>query len=79
MSETFVGVDIAKAEFVVACRPAGVGWTAANDLAGITATVARLRMMTPALIVAEATGGHERAFVAELATAGLPAVVVNPR
>ena len=24
MSETFVGVDIAKAEFVVACRPEGV-------------------------------------------------------
>ena len=31
MSETFVCVDIAKAEFVVACRPEGVGWTATND------------------------------------------------
>ncbi len=24
MSDTFVGVDLAKAEFVVACRPEGV-------------------------------------------------------
>ena len=57
MSDSFVGVDVAKAEFVVACRPEGVGWTAANDLTGVAATVARLRTMTPTLIVAEATGG----------------------
>ena len=79
MSDTFVGVDIAKAEFVVAYRPEGVGWTAMNDPEGIAATVARLRTMAPTLIVAEATGGYERALVAALATAGLPLVVVNPR
>src|SRR5437870_4133882 len=28
MNDTFVGVDVAKAEVVVACRPDGVGWTA---------------------------------------------------
>ena len=43
MSDTFVGVDVAKAEFVVACRPGGPTWTATNDPAGIAATVARLR------------------------------------
>jgi transposase len=79
MSDTFVGVDVAKAEFVVACRPAGVGWTAANDPSGIADTVAQLRTMTPTLIVVEATGGYERALVATLAAAGLPLVVVNPR
>ena len=26
MSDTFVGVDVAKAEVVVACRPAGAEW-----------------------------------------------------
>lgn len=33
MTETaiFVGIDIAKADFVVACRPAGTSWTATND------------------------------------------------
>ena len=79
MSDTFVGVDVAKAEVVVACRPDGVGWTATNDLKGIAATVARLRTMAPTLIVAEATGGYERALVAALAAAGLPLVVANPR
>jgi len=79
MSDTFVGVDVAKAEFVVACRPGGSTWTATNDPAGIAATVARLRSVAPSLIVAEATGGYERALVAALAAAGLPLVVANPR
>jgi len=48
----------------VACRPDGVKWTAPNDAEGIAATVARLRTMVPSLIVAEATGGYERALVA---------------
>jgi hypothetical protein len=56
MSDTFVGLDMAKAEFVVACRPEGTRWTATYDPEGIAATVARLRTLTPALIVAEATG-----------------------
>jgi transposase len=43
------------------------------------ATVARLRTLTPVLIVMEATGGYERALVAALATVGLPLVVANPR
>ena len=79
MSNTFVGVDVATAEFVVACRPGGPTWTATNDPAGIAATVARLRSVPPSLIVAEATGGYERALVAALAAAGLPLVVANPR
>jgi transposase len=58
MSDTFVGVDVAKAEFVVAFRPDEVGWTATNDPAGITFTVARLRTMVPTLIVAESTGDY---------------------
>ena len=34
MRESFVGVDVAKAELVVACRPAGPAWTASNDAEG---------------------------------------------
>jgi hypothetical protein len=43
MGEMFVGVDVAKAELVVACRPAATGWTATNDPAGIATTVTRLQ------------------------------------
>ncbi len=79
MRESFVGVDVAKAELVVACRPAGPTWTASNDAEGIAGTVARLQSLGPRLIVLEATGGYERAVVAALAVAGLPTVVANPR
>jgi transposase len=41
--------------------------------------VERLQALHPTLIVLEATGGLERAATAALATAGRPAVVVNPR
>ena len=75
----FVGVDIAKADFVVACRPVGTSWTALNDVPGITDTVARVRALAPTLIVVEATGGYETPLVAALATAGLSVVVANPR
>ena len=75
----FVGIDIAKAEFVVGCRPDGVSWTATNAAEGITATVDRLRAVAPTLIVLEATGGYETPLVAALAAAGLPVVVANPR
>jgi transposase len=75
----FAGVDVAKAELVVACRPTGTGWTATNDPAGVATTVARLQALSPALLVVEATGGYARALVAALAAAALPVVVVNPR
>jgi transposase len=75
----FVGIDIAKADFVVACRPEETSWTATNDLAGITAAVDWLRTLAPTLIVLEATGGYETALVAAIAAAALPVVVANPR
>jgi len=75
----FVGIDIAKADFVVACRPDGTSWTARNDPEGIAATVARVRTLAPKLIVLEATGGSETALVAAVAAASLPVVVANPR
>ena len=75
----FVGVDVAKAELVVALRPGGESWTAPNDEAGIETLLERVRPLQPQLIVLEATGGYERAVVAALAAAGLPVVVANPR
>ena len=75
----FVGIDIAKADFVVACRPDGTAWTATNDPEGITATVDRVHGLAPSLIVLEATGGYEIPLVVALAAGGLPVVVANPR
>jgi transposase len=75
----FVGIDVAKAELVVATRPAGEHWAVANDEAGGRELAVRLRATAPTLVVLEATGGYELLAVAALAAAGLPVVVVNPR
>ena len=77
-TRAFVGIDIATADFVVACRPDGTSWTASNDPKGIAATVDRLCAVAPSLIVLEATGGYETALVAALAAATLPLVVAKP-
>src|SRR6266478_7051460 len=75
----FVGIDVAKAELVIAVRPSGERWTAANDEASIQGLLKRLRRHAPTLVVLEATGGYERTAVAALAAARLPLVVANPR
>jgi transposase len=74
-----VGIDVAKARLDVAVRPSGEAWPAPNDAAGVAALAARLAGLAPALVVLEATGGLERLAAAELAAAGLPVAVVNPR
>jgi transposase len=74
-----VGIDVAKAELVVAARPSGERWTVANDEAGVRTLAARLAGEAPELIVLEATGGYELLAAAALAAAGLPVAVVNPR
>jgi len=75
----FVGIDVAKAELVVATRPGTERGTTRNDEAGVRELTQRLVAAAPELIVLEATGGYEVLCVAALAAAGLPVVVVNPR
>lgn len=74
-----VGIDVAKAELVVAARPSAERWTVANDERGVRTLVDRFRSDRPDLIVVEATGGYELLCVGALVAAGLPVVVVNPR
>lgn len=73
----FVGIDVAKAELVIAIRPSGDRWSVPNDDAGVYTLVTRLRQHAPALVVLEATGGYECAAVAALAAARLPLVVAR--
>jgi transposase len=72
-------MDVAKAPWDMARRPAGERWAVPNDASGIAPLVDRLQALHPTLIVLEATGGLECAVTAALAAAGLPVVVVNPR
>lgn len=75
----YIGIDVAKAELVIASRPSGERWTVPNEESGIRALVDRLVLAQPELIVLEATGGYELVVVAALVSAGLPVVVANPR
>ena len=59
-SAVVVGVDVAKDRLDVAVRPSGEVWSEANDEAGITALVTRLRPLGPALIVFERSPQGER-------------------
>lgn len=81
MSSTllFVGIDVAKAECVVAVRPTGATWTVPQTEAGWTTLAARLQGLAPTLVLLEATGGLELPVTSVLAAAGLPVAVVNPR
>ena len=75
----FVGIDVAKAELVVAIHPTNEQRTVANDERGVRTLVERLRNVSPSLIVLEPTGGYELLAVAALVAAALPVVVANPR
>lgn len=79
MESVSVGIDVSKAELVIAVHPSGERWTSATTGSALDALVARLKSVTPQVIVVEATGGYERALVAMAASAGLPVAVVNPR
>jgi transposase len=75
----FVGIDGAKDRLDVAIRPLGEAFAVARDGEGLERLVARLKDLEPALVVMEATGGHETVVAGALAHAGLPLAIVNPR
>ena len=80
---TFAGIDVAQAHLDVAIRPSQEErqeeWREANSPEGIDRLVSRLKSRQVDLVVLEATGGLETALVGELAEAGVPVAVVNPR
>lgn len=80
MSDTvYVGVDVAKGSFDVAFDPAGGSLSLPNDPAGRQELLKVLEALEVAGVVLEATGGYERALVADLLGADYPVVVANPR
>lgn len=75
----FVGIDVSKAWLDIAVHEQDTYWRASNDDQGIADLVEKLKELSPALVLLKATGGFEMLLVAELAEAGLPVVVTNPR
>jgi transposase len=80
MDESIViGVDVSKAELVIAVHPSGETWTSETTATAIEGLVARLPPYRPRLIVMEATAGYELPLAAACAAVGLPVAIVNPR
>lgn len=77
--ECFVGIDISKEGLDVHLLPGGENFTITRDSKAITSLVKKLKKKTVTIIVVEATGGYEIPVSADLAAAGLPVAVVNPR
>ena len=75
----WVGIDVAKATLDLHINPAGVTCTLANDAAGHRAILKKLPAPGECLVVLEATGGYERALVAELLEARHHVAVMNPK
>lgn len=77
--DCYVGIDVAKASLAIATWPGQDQWATSQTEADLSALVARVQALGPRLIVLEATGGYEALLAGQLAAAGLPVVVVNPR
>jgi len=77
--DSYVGIDVAKADLEIALYPTGEHWSANNDHDGIIQVVSRLKELQPSVVVLEATGGFELPLAAALTEAGLAVAIVNPR
>jgi transposase len=79
MDAVCVGIDVAKESLEVCLLPQGRRFTTSNDRTGFRQILEKLPGAGSCLVVLEATGGYQRAIVAELVAAGHQVAVVNPR
>jgi transposase len=77
--DVYVGIDVSKDTLEVAVIPCNRDWSLKNDPSLFPDLIKQLLELKPVRIVMEATGGLETLLAAQLAGAGLPVVVINPR
>ena len=78
-AEIFVGIDVSKDWLDVAVHERETFFRVRNEEQDIAKLVMWLKAMNPTLVILEATGGFEKISTQELANAGIPVVVTNPR
>lgn len=76
---SFIGIDVSKGALDVAVVPSEEIRHFENNDVGCRNLVVWLAEVKPPLIVLESTGGIEMLAASMLSSAGLPAVIVNPR
>jgi transposase len=77
--ESYVGIDVSKAQLDVFVRPQGEAFSVLQDAVGLARLTERLGALGPNLVVLEATGGLQERAAAALVAGGLEVAVVNPR
>jgi len=80
IAESYIGIDISKAQLDVFVSPKNQYYQFTNDAKGIKKLISQIRKSCPSpYIVLEATGGYERNLVHQLAAAECKGSCVNPR
>jgi transposase len=77
--DSYVGIDVAKESLDVCLLADSKRFSISNDSQGFAQLLQTLPTPGTCLVVLEATGGYQRAVVAELVAAGHQVAVVNPR
>lgn len=75
----YVGIDVAKAQLVIAVQPTQMCWEIANEQKAFGPLARQLLALRPTGIIMEATGRYHQPVARALEAAGLPVVVANPR
>jgi len=75
---SYVGIDVSKDRLDVCVLPQDEAFSVARNAKGLAELDGRLKVLSPKLIVVEATGGFETVVAASLAAANLPLAIVNP-
>jgi len=79
MFDLYVGIDVAKESLDVCLLVDSKRFSTSNDSKGFVQLLKALPTPGSCLVVLEATGGYQRAVVAELVASGHQVAVVNPR
>ncbi len=77
--QIFIGIDVAKDTFQIACSPQAISLSLPNNKQGIKQLIEAVQPYSVELVVLEATGGYERLIAAELLQAGFKVVIAPPK
>ena len=78
IEQCFGGIDVSQDRLDVLLLPQGTGFSVANDEAGWSTLIGRLRGLPVAAIGLEPSGGYERGVLRALLAAGLSVRRINP-
>ena len=79
MEPVYAGIDVSKTTIDVAITGEKEVQSFSNDEVGVMKLVSYLKIKSPVLTIAEATGGLEKLLAGYLTEAGLQLAIVNPK